>query len=221
MPGDEIYDEGRTKTYSHSFSLDPSDEVVGLLGYVKVSFYDKNGNKVDDNLVSNLAEPDPATNDIPLSLTNNIRILDESETTQLGMLLISFPMSIASLIMIIISIALIPVFIKRKFSMRKLAAIILIAGIIQVLAFVFLYMGIDNLVTILDDSLKANLRDDFQFTSSIYMIFIPGILTVISSIMIMVTSKKPEKKVEKEEPEEDTFSIVKDDNIPDNGPYEN
>ena len=86
---------------------------------------------------------------------------------------------------------------------------IAVAAVIQLLAFAFLYLGIDNLVTILDDSLKANLKEDYHWTGSTYIIPVPGIIMFAASAILLVVYRKPGKKEETKESRE-TFSVIQD-----------
>jgi hypothetical protein len=206
-PKSELSTEGQVKKFSHSFALDEDYGLVGLLSYVRITFIDSLGNSVNPNLVSNLAEVDPDTHEMPMPLTINLRTMDRSETTKLAMLISSFPLSIASIGLAVIGSILLLKFKTNAKRVRLTGYIILIAAICQILAVIFLYVGIENLITVIDGALKTDLREDFQWSPIIYLMAFTGIIQVIASLMIILKVKKP--KVKKPEPEEkDTFELI-------------
>jgi hypothetical protein len=208
-PKSELSAEGQVKKFSHSFALDEDYGLVGLLSYVRITFIDSMGNSVNPNLVSNLAEVDPDNHEIPMPLTINLRTMDRSETTRLAMLISSFPLSLASIALIILGTLIFIRFNSNHKRARIAGYIMLIAAVCQILAVIFLYVGIENLITIIDGALKTDLREDFQWSPIIYLMAFAGIIQVIASLMIILNVKKP--KAEKPEPEkEETFKLISD-----------
>jgi hypothetical protein len=219
-PGTELNSEGQKKTFTTSISLEEMEDVIGLLTYVNIKFINKLGNEVDPNLVTNLAEPDPDKYEIPLALTVNLRVLDSGESTKLVMLIVSYPLSLVSLILTVLGFVMFFVSHFRPKLFRKAGYIILAAAILQILAAGFLYLGVENLIKVIDGVFKADLREGFAWTGALTLIFVPGVLLLPAAIITLVTHKKPEKepkkpkgkKSEKEETEEkeDTFQLIPD-----------
>jgi hypothetical protein len=216
-PGDELTEEGQKKVYEQSFALTKDYGLVGLLSFVEITFVDENGDDVDPNLVSNLAEVNPESPEMSVSMTINIRVLNEEQTTKLMMLFISFPLSIVSLILLISGLILFLVIFRNPGLGRKAGYIILAAGIIQILAVLFLFLGIENLVEVLEGVLPVDLRENYVWYPIVYVMVSAGITLIIAAILILIFFKKPKKEVtETKKPEplkskEDTFKVIKPD----------
>lgn len=206
-PNAELTEEGQEKVFKTSIALEEDYDLVGLLSYVKIIFIDSNGDALDNILVSNIAEVNPGKHVMPLALTINLRVLNEEQTTKLGMLLASFPLSIVSLLIGIMGALVFSVYIRRPGTVRKAGYAILIAAILQILAVWFLYTGLESLVNVMDGVLKVNLRENFHWSPMLYLMYAAGALMLISAILILIYFKVPKKEKTQSE-EKDTFQVV-------------
>ncbi len=163
---DKLYNEGDKKTYTADISIDKNYGKVGLAARVEISVIDMDGNTTKKIISPFTSESHPTT--------INIYTMEKSEYYNIIFMVLAFPFTIVSLILIGIALPL--TFIRSRAG----TILILIAAILGILAITFYINGVNTLVSLLDSVLAADVKEGLSFDQT--ALLIPSIAVVLSFI---------------------------------------
>ena len=177
------------ESVSFDFYVKISEDLgrFGVIGVVELTIIDKSDNEIPKNTIINLGETEP----MPAARTINIYTADSGESVSVILMVAAFPLSIISMIFMILALPFV------VYPKRGASGLILFAAILSLLAIIFYVNGINTLVNMIDSVLKTEVRENFSWNIELILPIIPVVLLFIAYIfafMVRPPKKKDKKK---------------------------